>query len=135
MSELMRIEGLPYGDRAMTFNSRLAQELAAWADARVDGPSLHDALFQAYFVRGRNVGREDELLAIVEEAGLPVDEAKTVLASRSFRNVVDADWQESRSLGITSVPTFVVGNRAAVGAQPFETLEQLVVQAGATRRR
>ena len=34
MSELMAAEGLDYGERTMTFNSRLAQELAKWVDGR-----------------------------------------------------------------------------------------------------
>jgi hypothetical protein len=43
-----------------------------------------------------------------------------VLESRSFRSAVDADWQRSASLGITSVPTFVLGEFALVGAQPYD---------------
>ena len=29
---VMQQEGLPFGERTMTYNSRLAQELATWAD-------------------------------------------------------------------------------------------------------
>ena len=32
MKSLMDAEGLPYGERTMTWNSRLAQELGAWAE-------------------------------------------------------------------------------------------------------
>ena len=35
---------------------------------------------------------------------------------------------------VTGVPTFVVGDRAVVGAQPYEALEKLVVEAGAELR-
>jgi predicted DsbA family dithiol-disulfide isomerase len=51
-----------------------------------------------------------------------------------FRDSVDADWQRSRVLGVTSVPTFVVGKRGLVGAQPYEQLEAFVTSAGAQRR-
>ena len=37
MERLMAAEGLPYGDRDHTYNSRLAQELAKWADATAPG--------------------------------------------------------------------------------------------------
>ena len=30
LKELMRLEGLPYGNRTHTYNSRLAQELSKW---------------------------------------------------------------------------------------------------------
>ena len=33
-----------------------------------------------------------------------------------------------------TVPTFVVGDRAVVGAQPYEALERLVIEAGAQGR-
>jgi len=43
MRARMAAEGLPYGDRKMTFNSRLAQELASWAVSQPGGESIHDA--------------------------------------------------------------------------------------------
>ena len=34
MKSLMEQEGLPYGERTHTYNSRLAQEIGAWADTQ-----------------------------------------------------------------------------------------------------
>ena len=45
LKRLAESEGLAYGDRTMTYNSRLAHELGAWADSTAgDGRSerLHD---------------------------------------------------------------------------------------------
>lgn len=134
MTELMREEGLPYGARTMTFNSRKAQELAAWAETQPGAGRIHDALFRAYFVDGRNIAEVETLLSVVEGLGLSVEAAREVLETRSFRDVVDRDWDRSRQLGITGVPTFVAGNRGGVGAQPYDVLEKLIVGAGATRR-
>jgi predicted DsbA family dithiol-disulfide isomerase len=53
-----------------------------------------------------------------------------VLESRSFKDAVDADWDKSRQYGVTGVPTFVVGRQGVVGAQPYETLEKLLQEAG-----
>jgi predicted DsbA family dithiol-disulfide isomerase len=134
LEQLMEAEGLPYGDRSMTYNSRLAQELAAWAETQAGGSSIHEALFRAYFVDGENVSDRDVLVAIAEDLGLDAAEARQVLASRSFRGTVDEDWGRSRALGITAVPTFVIAGRGVVGAQPYEVLEQLVLAAGAEPR-
>lgn len=134
MSKLMAEEGLPYGSRTMTFNSRLAQELAAWADTQPGGERIHDALFRAYFVDGRNIGERSVLLESAEAAGLAVSDAERVLDQRSHRQAVDADWAESRQLGITGVPTFVAGQSGVSGCQPYNVLEQLVLQAGAQKR-
>jgi predicted DsbA family dithiol-disulfide isomerase len=134
MRGLMAGEGLPYGERTHTFNSRLAQELGAWATTQVDGEGIHEALFHAYFVAGKNIGNIDILADVAEAAGLSSAEARQVLVSRGFKDTVDADWQRARRLGVTGVPTFVAQGRGVVGAQPYEILERLVVLAGAQRR-
>ena len=133
MTGLMADEGLEYGDRTMTYNSRLAQEMAKWAETQPGGDAIHDALFRAYFVDGLNIGIGDTLVGVAEQVGLPKDEAREVLDLRRFKDAVDADWQRSTELGVTGVPTFVVGDRAVVGAQPYEALEKLVVESGVSR--
>jgi predicted DsbA family dithiol-disulfide isomerase len=129
MKARMTAEGLPYGDRTMTYNSRLAQELGKWADTVPGGEAIHDALFRAYFVEARDISRPPVLLEIAEQAGLPAAGAREVLEQRTFKDAVDRDWQLSREYGITGVPTFVAGRYGVVGAQPYEALEQLVKKA------
>ena len=126
MKARMTAEGLPYGERTMTYNSRLAQELGKWADTQPGGEAVHDAFFRAYFVEARDISDVDVMLDIVKSVGLSVDAARDVLDKRTFKDAVDEDWKLSRQYGITGVPTFVVGNRGVVGAQPYEALEQLV---------
>ena len=126
MRARMAAEGLPYGDRKMTFNSRLAQELASWAVSQPGGEAIHDALFRAYFVEGKNIGDPDVLAEIVEKVGLPLEQAREVLEKRTHKAAVDADWEKSREYGVTGVPTYVVGDRGVVGAQPYESLEELL---------
>jgi predicted DsbA family dithiol-disulfide isomerase len=126
MRARMAAEGLPYGDRRMTYNSRLAQELGKWADAQPGGEAIHDALFRAYFVDGRNIGDPQVLLEVAKGVGLDEAKAREVLEKRTFKAAVDSDWEKSRQYGVTGVPTFVAGGRGVVGAQPYETLVQLV---------
>ena len=130
MKELMDAEDLPYSHRTYTYNSRLAQELGKWADTQPGGEAIHDALYRAYFVDGVNVGDVEALLVVAKAVGLDVVAARTVMESRSFKDAVDADWDKSRQYGVTSVPTFIVGRQGVVGAQPYETLEKLLQEAG-----
>ena len=130
MKERMDAEGLPYGKRTHTYNSRLAQELGAWADAQDGGEAIHGALYRAYFVDAKDIGDKDVLLEVAASVGLDVAAARTVLETRSFKDVIDADWTKSRQYGVTGVPTFVAGVYGVVGAQPFETLEALLQKAG-----
>ena len=131
MKGLMDEEGLPYGKRSHTYNSRLAQELGKWADTQPGGEAIHDALYRAYFVDAVNVGDVDALLTIAGDVGLDVYAAREVLQSRSFSDAVDADWDLSRRYGVTGVPTFVAAQKAVVGAQPYEVLKNLLQEAGA----
>ena len=76
MKGLMDQEGLPYGNRTHTYNSRLAQEIGAWADTQEGGEVMHDALYKAYFVDAKNISEPDILLEIVEANGLSVEKAR-----------------------------------------------------------
>jgi predicted DsbA family dithiol-disulfide isomerase len=127
--------GLPLGERKKTYNSRLAQELAKWAESRGKGDPFHDAVFRAYFVDGKNIGKSDELVNLAKAIGLPEKKARSVLESRTFQEGVDADWSRSHQLGITGVPTFVMGQQGLVGFQPYEALEQFLKTCGVKKRR
>ena len=129
MRARMQAEGLPYGNRSMTYNSRLAQELGAWADTQPGGDAIHDALFRAYFVDVRNIGDPEVLIEIAAAVGLPADGARQLIEKRTHKAAIDADWEKSRQYGVTGVPTFVAGKHGVVGAQPYEALEELVRQA------
>ena len=131
MRARMQAEGLPYGNRSMTYNSRLAQELGAWADSQPGGDAIHDALFRAYFVDARNIGDPAVLVEIAASVGLPAAQAREVLDKRTHKAAIDADWEKSHRYGVTGVPTFVIGNNGVVGAQPYEALEELVKRARA----
>ena len=134
MKTLMDAEGLPYGRRTHTYNSRLAQELGKWADTQPGGEAIHDKLYRAYFVEARNIGDPEILVEIAQSVGLPADEARAVLAERRFKDAVDADWAKSAQYGVTGVPTFVAGRYGVVGAQPYEVIAQLLDRVGAPQR-
>ena len=126
---------LPLGERKKTYNSRLAQELAKWAELKGKGDPFHNAVFRAYFVDGKNIGKVDELIRIADSAGIPGKEARSVIGFRTYREAVDEDWTRSRQLGITGVPTFIVGGQATVGFQPYEALDQFLKTCGVKKRR
>ena len=126
--------GLPFGDRKMTFNSRLAQELGKWAESKGKGLEYHDTVFRAYFVDGTNIGRPQELLRIVASIGLSTEDAAETLRTGSFKEAVDLDWARSRAMGIRAVPTFVLKGQSLVGAQPYENLVRFVETSGIGRR-
>ena len=126
MAALMADAGLEYGERTHTYNSRLAQELASWAVTQECGERIHMALYRMYFVESDNIAEIDVLLAAAEHAGLDAEEARRVLLEREYQTEVDADWNRSRRMGITGVPTFYCDGLVVVGCQPYWTLERFV---------
>jgi predicted DsbA family dithiol-disulfide isomerase len=127
-------EGLPFGERHMTYNSRLAQELGKWAESEGIGDPFHNAVFRAYFAEGRNIGDVKELADVARSVGLSDDEASRVLETREFKGAVDSDWSRARGMGVTAVPTFLLDQRFVVGAQPYAVLEQFLTVSGIKRR-
>ena len=83
---------------------------------------------------GHNIARPEILIDVAVSVGLPRDDAETVIRDRSWSDAIDADWSRARQFGVTGVPTFVANRHASVGAQPYEILEQLLVQSGAIKR-
>lgn len=118
----------------MTYNSRLATELGKWAESKGKGEEFHNAVFRAYYVGGINIAKPDELTALAKAVGLPGQEAAEVLKTGDYGKAVDADWDLSARLGISSIPTFVLDGWSVVGAQPYETLEKLLLDHGVKRR-
>ncbi len=127
--------GLPLGRRKKTYNSRLAQELAKWAESKGRGDAFHEAVFRAYFVDGKNIGKVDELVALAKSIGLSQEEARSVLELRTFKEGVDSDWLRSHALGITAVPTFLINDRVTEGFPTSEHLEEFVKACGAKKRK
>ena len=122
--------GLPFGARTMTYNSRRAQELGKWAEAQGSGPAFHKSVFQAYFVHGLNIAQMPVLKDLAIQAGLDPGLAEEVLNQKRYAEAVDRDWEKSRQVGITAVPTFICNGRGLVGAQSYEALKDLVADSG-----
>lgn len=118
--------GLPHGDRTRIFNSRLAQEVALWANTQQGGAALWPLLYRAYFVHERNLADAAVLLQLVNEAGLDVEAAGVVLAEGTFSAEVDASWQRARELQISGVPTFIAGGYQMTGYNPEAELRRFI---------
>lgn len=134
LKQAARDAGLPFGDRKMTYNSRLAQELGKWAESKGKGTEFHHRVFKAYFVDGINIGKISELSSMAGEIGLSEDEAREVLQKRVFKEAVDSDWIRSHRKGIQAVPTFLLGERVLVGAQPYEKIAVFLEDGGIKKK-
>lgn len=82
---------------------------------------LVPALFQAYFLDGRDIGADHILLDIAASVGMDKDDVTAYLATDEDENEVQAEDVYARRLGIGGVPCFIVdGKYALSGAQEPE---------------
>lgn len=104
-----------------TPNTRDAHRLILWAEMEQAQGAVVDALFAAYFIEGRDIGDLDVLADVADMSGLDAAVVRRLLNGDSdLQEVVDRD-ATARAMGLTSVPTFIVGGQHAVpGAQPTE---------------
>lgn len=126
LQQVATAEGLPLTERSRTYNSRLAQELGKWAEEQGRGDQFRHAVYKAYFVEGINIAQVEELMRIAAAVELPPDEARSVLAERSFAAAVDADWQRAMDLRITAVPTHLCGGKRLTGFTGYEDFVRLI---------
>src|ERR1700733_10748387 len=102
----------------MTPKTLAGHRLLWWAEQRNHQDALVEALFCAYFVEGRDVGRHDVLAEIASEVGLPLAEARTFLDSEAGQKEVKEEESKGLKLGLQGVPFFVLNGMAAFsGAQ------------------
>jgi len=81
------------------------------------------ALFDAYFLEGRDIGDGEVLVATAAAAGLDPDAVRAYLASDQDRDSVAAEDAHARHIGIQGVPTYILnGQYVLSGAQPPEVL-------------
>lgn len=110
-----------------TPNTLDAHRLIHWAGLEQRQTEAVDALFEAYFVDGRDIGDQDVLADISDTIGLDAAVVRRLLNSDADRDEISKRDAHSREMGISSVPTFIVaGQHAVPGAQPPELWEQVI---------
>jgi len=118
--------GLPLNNPSKAYNTRLAQEMGKWAEEQRKGDEFHNAVFQSYFVKTRDISSSSVLIDLAESIGLSREDAKNMIESSTFREEVDADWSYSKKMKVAAVPTFLVNQKKLVGAQSYEALKKFM---------
>lgn len=121
-------ENIPFAFASIkrTPNTLQSHRLIRFAAARGRQDETLEALFQAYFIDGRDIGDRDVLAAIAGEAGLDSADAADYLAGEADSEVVLGEDATARRSGITGVPCFIFNGRFALsGAQEPEAFFQL----------
>lgn len=112
-----------------TPNTLDAHRLIHWAGIERKQNDVVDALFNAYFVQGRDIGDHEVLADIADGIGMDAAVVLKLLKSDADREEVRQRDAHSREMGVGSVPTFIIANQHAVpGAQPPELWTQVITE-------
>jgi predicted DsbA family dithiol-disulfide isomerase len=110
-----------------TPNTLDAHRVIALAGALGLQHQVVEALFQAYFHDGRDIGDREELARIAGEAGLDAEEVATFLASNALEADIVNEDAGFRHAGLSGVPTFALaGHVLFSGAMPAEDMAEAV---------
>ncbi len=113
--------------RANTLSAHRVLWLAEQPDSPVEQRDVKERLLQAYFTDGLDIGDHDVLVELAGEVGLDADRVRSMLDGDEGTADVAAQLETATDLGITAVPTFVVGGKWSVpGAQDAEVFVQVL---------
>jgi predicted DsbA family dithiol-disulfide isomerase len=124
-------EGLDFSDDALTVNTFDAHRLLHLAADEGVQDRAEERLFRAHFTEGADLSDPDTLVALLKEAGVGEDRARTVIDNPDeYAKAVNADIAEARALGANGVPFFVIDRKYGIsGAQPVEIFRQALATA------
>lgn len=112
-----------------TPNTLDAHRLIHWAGVEEKQNAVVDALFEAYFQNGRNIGDSEVLADIADSCGMDAAVVLKLLNSEADKEETRARDASARDMGVNSVPTFIVaGQHAVPGAQPAALWTQVIAE-------
>ena len=107
-------------------NSRLSLQIAEFAKEKGKFKEYHEAVFRGYWQESIDIGDRKQLFSLAAQVGLDLNELESYLESGKAADKLNQHLQEVREYGINGVPTFVIGNKMVVGAQPYQVLEKVL---------
>lgn len=108
--------GVSLGEPRIVPWTRKAHELALHAREEDRFPALHGALFEAFLLDGRDLGRVDVLLDLAVRHGLDLSRTKAVLDVDRHAPAVTGARMQAERLGVRGVPTLLAAHGSLAGS-------------------
>jgi predicted DsbA family dithiol-disulfide isomerase len=131
LAEMAREENITFAANRRLANSHRALLLAE-AAKRMGAEqfySLHESLYDSYFVQGRSIGDETVLRELAAASGM--DDAFVDAAWRSdeCEQTLQKNMRMAVQAGVSGTPTFFIGQRRLIGAVPLADLQSAAMEA------
>ena len=110
-----------------TPNTMDAHRLIRWSRTTGKQSALVDQLFHRYFVQGQDISDPTVLADAASSIGMEREIVKRLLDGDADRKEMAEEDIAAREMGVSGVPTFIVGGRYVLqGAQPAETWAKVI---------
>ena len=127
LKRMAEMQGLTMVTTTWIPNPRLAHEATEYAREQGKGLEFHRVVFRKYYGENLDIGAWDILRATATEVGLDADAMQLAVESGAYRQVVEDLIADAQSIGVNSVPTYVLNDRyGIVGAQPMAAFKQVI---------
>jgi predicted DsbA family dithiol-disulfide isomerase len=131
MMQNLRTMGAAYGiifsDLTRISNSHRALQAAEFSKEQGRFDAFHEAVLQAYFAAGLDIGDREVILQLGQDAGLAVPALASALDTGTYLPKLGTMQEEAARACVTGVPTFLVGDKKTiVGAQPIEVFRKIL---------
>ena len=110
-------------------NSRLALYLSEFARKNGKFDDFHKLVFDSYWKDGKDIGDQALLIDLAEAIGLNRNEVLEYINSEEPKSELTKSLKELRNYGINGVPTFIIGDKIVVGAQPYDVFTRVIEKA------
>ncbi len=108
--------------------SRPALEAAEYAKELGKFDTFHPAVFKAYWEYGKNIGLRSVLREVAEDSGVDWSGLERSLDEGRYSERIERQSEEAKAMGITGIPTCIIGDHPVVGAQPYRVFQLAVEQ-------
>ncbi|MFC6615798.1 DsbA family protein [Halopenitus salinus] len=88
--------------------------------------AFDEALLDALWKEGRDVGDRDVIADVAADVGLDAEAVRGATTDDEWEDRLREAFTAAREVGVSGVPTWVYGDHAARGAVPPEHLERLI---------
>jgi len=119
MADELRTDVDSLSAQLVSYRVRATEAYGTWL-------GFDEAIFDALWTEGRDIGDPEVLEDIAADAGVDPGVVTGALEDDTLREELEAAFDRAKRQGVTSVPTFVCDGTAARGAVPPEHLRRLV---------
>jgi predicted DsbA family dithiol-disulfide isomerase len=133
VARIAKSEGLEFDFEKQNVmpNTRKAHVIISGASEVGKQANVSEAFFDSYFNRGVDLSIDENLVTVGVNAGLERNQIEKWLADESMFRNIEEDEKKLGSLGIHSVPFFILNDHYALsGAQPTETFISVLQEVG-----